>query len=248
MAEFAVPMLQKTTRMKYTAYSLLILGLVSHHSLAIHQTDLDAPLVDGTLPYTITLRETSFAPASMPTLHSVAAAKWDGQWILLAGRTAGLHGLSGQNAFDPHRDGPELRRTLPSVLQWHLHQSGPPVSSHRGARRADRAGRVDAGHATATGIPPPRPECRHRHRGRAGSGRIPRARGCLFRRVHASGRSVDGALGDPTRWCGDNGGCRKPWQHRGIRPHFRSGAGSQWSHTSAQHPHRRDQYRPQLAD
>ena len=68
---------------------------------AQHQTLLDPPLVGGTLPYSITLREISLAPAPTPTLHSVAAAKWDGQWIFLAGRTSGLHGMTGQNAFDP---------------------------------------------------------------------------------------------------------------------------------------------------
>jgi hypothetical protein len=66
-----------------------------------HQTVLDPPLVGGTLPYSITLREISLSPAAVPTLHSVAAGKWDGQWVLLAGRSAGLHGLTGQNAFDP---------------------------------------------------------------------------------------------------------------------------------------------------
>lgn len=81
--------------------SLSLLILLSFLAAAQHQTVLDPPLVGGTLPYSIALRETSFAPAPMPTLHSVAAAKWDGQWILLAGRTAGLHGMTGQNAFDP---------------------------------------------------------------------------------------------------------------------------------------------------
>ena len=87
--------------MKSPILGLLLMGLACQHATAIHQTELDAPLVGGTLPYSIEIRETSLAPAPMPTLHSVAAAKWDGQWILLAGRTAGLHGLTGQNAFDP---------------------------------------------------------------------------------------------------------------------------------------------------
>ena len=76
-------------------------ALIPLVSRAQHQTPLDPPLVGGTLPYSITLREVSLAPALIPTLHSVAAAKWDGQWILLAGRSAGLHGLTGQYAFDP---------------------------------------------------------------------------------------------------------------------------------------------------
>lgn len=75
---------------------------------AQHQTALDPPLVGGTLPYSIQIHEVSLAPAPMPTLHSVAAAKWDGQWILLAGRTSGLHGLTGQNAFDPQFENREV--------------------------------------------------------------------------------------------------------------------------------------------
>jgi len=70
-------------------------------AFAQHQTALNPPLVGGTLPYSIALREISLAPAPIPTLHSVAAGKWNGHWVLLAGRTAGLHGLTGQNAFDP---------------------------------------------------------------------------------------------------------------------------------------------------
>ena len=68
---------------------------------AQHQTALDPPVVGGTLPYQISLHEISMAPAPVPTLHSVAAGKWQGQWVLLAGRTAGLHGLTGNSGFDP---------------------------------------------------------------------------------------------------------------------------------------------------
>jgi len=86
--------------MKTLIHSTVLIGL-STLGQAQHQTPLDPPLVGGTLPYAITLREISLAPAPIPTLHSVAAAKWDGQWILLAGRSSGLHGLTGNNAFDP---------------------------------------------------------------------------------------------------------------------------------------------------
>ncbi len=58
-------------------------------------------MVDGILPYQISLREISLAPAAIPTLHSVAAADWQGQWVLLAGRSAGLHGKTANSGFDP---------------------------------------------------------------------------------------------------------------------------------------------------
>ncbi len=85
-----------------------------------HQTPLDLPLVGGTLPYSIEIREVSLVPAPMPTLHSVAAGKWDGHWVLLAGRTAGLHGLTGQNAFDPQFENREVWVIDPvNRLSWH---------------------------------------------------------------------------------------------------------------------------------
>lgn len=75
--------------------------LTTAGAAAQHQTSLEPPLVGGTLPYTIQLREVSLAPAAIPTLHSMAVALHAGQWVLLAGRTSGLHGLTGLNAFDP---------------------------------------------------------------------------------------------------------------------------------------------------
>lgn len=66
-----------------------------------HQTPLDPPVTGGALPYGILIREISLAPAQIPTLHSIAAAKWEGQWVMLGGRTSGLHGMTGVNAFDP---------------------------------------------------------------------------------------------------------------------------------------------------
>lgn len=62
---------------------------------------LDEPVVGGRLPYSIGLREVSFAPAAIPAMHSAAAAEWEGRWVLLAGRTNGLHGMTGRDAFDP---------------------------------------------------------------------------------------------------------------------------------------------------
>ena len=62
-------------------------GLFVGSAAAQHQTAiLDPPVTGGTLPYEITLREISLAPAAVPTLHSVAAAVWQDQWVLLAGQ------------------------------------------------------------------------------------------------------------------------------------------------------------------
>jgi hypothetical protein len=86
----------------------LLLVLLVVAAAAQHQTVLDPPVVGGQLPYAIELREMSLAPAPVPTLHSAAVAEWQNQWILLAGSTNGLHGLTGNNAFDPQYENREV--------------------------------------------------------------------------------------------------------------------------------------------
>ncbi len=89
----------------------LLLGLwgAGGRLSAQHQTAvLDEPAVGGLLPYEIELREVSLAPAALPNLHSMAVAVWEGQWVLLAGRTNGLHGMTGMNAFDPQYENREV--------------------------------------------------------------------------------------------------------------------------------------------
>jgi hypothetical protein len=59
---------------------------------AQHQTpDFSPVLLDSTLPYQLELSEVSFGAAALPTLHSYSAATHDGKWIMIAGRTNGLH-------------------------------------------------------------------------------------------------------------------------------------------------------------
>lgn len=62
---------------------------------AAHQTAETSPVeLNGSLPYKITLTPYDFGAAPLPTLHSYAAGTYDGKWVLLAGRTNGLHGFS----------------------------------------------------------------------------------------------------------------------------------------------------------
>ncbi|TWT97858.1 hypothetical protein Pla108_20110 [Botrimarina colliarenosi] len=78
---------------------LLALGATARGQ---HQTaDLSPITIGATLPYQLELRETSFGAASLPTLHSYAAAEYDGKWVLMSGRTNGLHGFenSGSTNF-----------------------------------------------------------------------------------------------------------------------------------------------------
>src|SRR5262245_41515527 len=62
---------------------------------ADNQTATVDPIeIGGALPYQISLSTYDFGAADLPTLHSFAAGMYDGKWIMLAGRTNGLHGFS----------------------------------------------------------------------------------------------------------------------------------------------------------
>lgn len=89
--------------------------------LAQHQTEvLDEPVVGGVIPYQVEIREISLLPAVTPNIHSVVAGDWNGQWVILAGRTNGLHGLTGMAAFDPAYENREIWVIDPAGKQsWH---------------------------------------------------------------------------------------------------------------------------------
>jgi hypothetical protein len=62
---------------------------------AAHQTSAFSPVhLDTTLRYKVSLVPYDFGAAPLPTLHSFAAGHFDGKWVLIAGRTNGLHGFS----------------------------------------------------------------------------------------------------------------------------------------------------------
>jgi hypothetical protein len=63
------------------------------NSLA-NQTPTTTPvIVGGDLPYRVTMRTVPTTGYTLPTLHSYVRAEHDGKWILIAGRTNGLHGF-----------------------------------------------------------------------------------------------------------------------------------------------------------
>jgi len=78
------------------------LGLVGNPlSAQIHQTSTFSPLnLDSQLlPFEVSVRPyTNIPRESLPTLHSFAKAEYDGKWILVGGRTNGLHGFTGRPA------------------------------------------------------------------------------------------------------------------------------------------------------
>jgi len=102
--------------------TVLLLVLVSGQLVkAQHQTaTFDEPHVGGTIPYTIDIRKVSFAPAELPNIHSVVSGKWNDHWVFLGGRTNGLHGMTGRNAFDPLFENREVWVVDPvGKRSWH---------------------------------------------------------------------------------------------------------------------------------
>jgi hypothetical protein len=74
------------------AILLLLLGPAVR---AEHQTPTFSPVHDGSsLPYRVSLVPYDFGAAALPTLHSFAAGHHDGKWVLIGGRTNGLHGFN----------------------------------------------------------------------------------------------------------------------------------------------------------
>lgn len=79
----------------FASASLVLVG----ESQALNQTGTTTPvIVGGDLPYSVELRRMDFGATEIPSLHSYVAAEQDGQWVVIAGLTNGLHG------FDIDRD------------------------------------------------------------------------------------------------------------------------------------------------
>lgn len=71
---------------------------------AQHQTATTSPVsLNSNLGYTISMRPVDFGIANLPTLHSYSVGTHNGKWVMLAGRTNGLHGFTttGSANFPP---------------------------------------------------------------------------------------------------------------------------------------------------
>ena len=74
---------------------LIITAGFSTPGFAANQTDTVTTIqLNSQLPYRVELQPYDFGAAPLPTLHSYAAGQFDGKWVLIAGRTNGLHGFT----------------------------------------------------------------------------------------------------------------------------------------------------------
>src|SRR5215467_9442468 len=119
-------------------HRILCLGLVAW-SIAVpaaadNQTASVSPVGPGSdLPFQVSVRTFDFGAADLPTLQSFAAGMDDGKWVLIAGRTNGLHGFGtvpAQN-FPPAAQNRDVWVIDPVTKQsWHRAlDSDPNVST-----------------------------------------------------------------------------------------------------------------------
>jgi hypothetical protein len=111
-----------------TWLTLWLVVVCQSFSLAAHQTNTITPIIlNGNLPYKILLERYDFGAADLPTLHSYAAGLYDGKWVLLAGKTNGLHGFdtTGPNGFLPEAQNRDVWVIDPGNKQsWHRSLEG----------------------------------------------------------------------------------------------------------------------------
>jgi hypothetical protein len=121
-------------------YTILRLALIAIASispwrlddslLAANQTETLTPIhLDSQLPYRIKVKPYNFGATALPTLHSFAAGHFEGKWVLLAGRTNGLHAFESAGAlnFPPEFQNREVWVIDPVSRQsWRRSLEGSP--------------------------------------------------------------------------------------------------------------------------
>jgi hypothetical protein len=81
--------------MRIIACAIICIGLfgIATPGVANQTPDTTPVTVGGALPYRVELRTVANPGYELPTLHSYIRGEYDGHWVLVAGRTNGLHGF-----------------------------------------------------------------------------------------------------------------------------------------------------------
>jgi hypothetical protein len=107
-------------RTMYRVVMIVMLAIVTSPVIAQHQTDTFSPVnVGSSQPWQVSVRRFEFGAADKPTLQSFASAMYDGKWVMLAGRTNGMHGFgqSGSQNFPPASQNKEVWVIDPATKQ-----------------------------------------------------------------------------------------------------------------------------------
>jgi hypothetical protein len=112
--------------------TLIGLCLMAGQLRGQHQTSTFTPVQLGSaLPYRIAVHEYDFGSGQLPGLHSYAAAQYGGKWIMLAGRTNGIHNLdqAGEGSFPEESQNRDVWVIDPVAKQsWHRSLGDPTMA------------------------------------------------------------------------------------------------------------------------
>lgn len=114
----------------YSALAAACLAAFTAPACAQNPLGIYSPVnLNPTLPYRVELREHSMGSAELPTLHSYAVGHYDNKWLMISGRTNGLHGF---DVFDPDANFPAQFRNseawvidLDTKQSWHRPLNDP---------------------------------------------------------------------------------------------------------------------------
>ena len=116
-----------------TLSAAIVLGLIAATARADNQTPTVSPVLTDTssLPYTVRLRQRNI-PFTLPTLQSFTAGQYGGLWVLIGGRTNGLHRFTNNPLanFPPSKQNKRI---------WVI----DPASGQRWSRRLDDSSLTD---------------------------------------------------------------------------------------------------------
>jgi hypothetical protein len=107
------------------AITALCLAGIASSASAQNPLGVYTPInLSNSLPYRIELRERSLGDIDLPTLHSFAVGQFDGKWLMISGRTNGLHGFDGglspEGNFPPQSQNRDAWVIDPVAKQsWH---------------------------------------------------------------------------------------------------------------------------------
>ncbi len=106
-------------------FALIVTGGLA---VAQNQTDTFSPVTNWNGTYNISVQQYDMGSANVPTLQSFAAATYEGEWVVIAGRTNGLHGFtpSGTTNFPPAYQNSDVWVINPTTKQtWSKSLSDP---------------------------------------------------------------------------------------------------------------------------
>ena len=104
---------------KFTILLASISAVTATSAMAQDQTPTVSPIQLTGLPYSIQMNVADFGSTPLPTLQSYAAGTYDGDWILVAGRTNGMHSFSssGTTNFPPEYQNTDIWVIDPTTKQ-----------------------------------------------------------------------------------------------------------------------------------